>query len=552
MKILVLCGTFLNVRNLEAAIRVLADRGHRIHLAANKEDRDLGGNELVETIARDHSSITYGLTPPQDRVWLNIVRPVRHCLEYMRQAEAAYQDSPLLVARWERRAPRFFRRLADFPAFRSRAGRSVLTAGLLALERAFPIAPSVRRFLAEQNPDVVILTPLITLGSTQLDYLREARELRLRTVFSVDSWDNLTSKALLRELPDLVIVWNQTQKHEAVRLHGVPPGRVAVTGAQPFDHWFDWRPSRSREEFCRQVGLDPDRPYVLYVCSSLFREDSNEVPFVERWCAGVRGGGDARLRAAGVLVRPHPRALALWDDVDLGHLQNVAVWPRSVKKWGSEAWKQDYFDSIYHSAAVVGVNTSALIEAGIVGRPVYTMLAPEMAGSQVQTLHFRYLLEVGGGLLHTGGTVEEHLEQLADGLANPSVAAERGRRFVEKFVRPHGLAVAAAPAFADAVEQLTGQESLPARRIAPWTYPLRLLWYFWYFRKVRQKRKRKTAPIRDVRRAVGITEMRKRLRRAARLQNKRIRKRVRKWRRKLGHAVVRKVRRIKQTVSGVT
>ena len=33
--------------------------------------------------------------------------------------------------------------------------------------------------------------------------------------------------------------------------------------------------------------------------------------------------------------------------------------------------RADYFDSIYHCDGVVGVNTSAMVESGIIGRPVY-------------------------------------------------------------------------------------------------------------------------------------------------------------------------------------
>ena len=41
--------------------------------------------------------------------------------------------------------------------------------------------------------------------------------------------------------------------------------------------------------------------------------------------------------------------------------------------------KADYFDSLYHSHAVVGLVTSAFLEAAIVGRPVHTLLLPELA-----------------------------------------------------------------------------------------------------------------------------------------------------------------------------
>ena len=63
-------------------------------------------------------------------------------------------------------------------------------------------------------------------------------------------------------------------------LHGVPADRVLVTGAQLFDRWFTMQPSRSREEFCRETGLDPARPFLLYVGSSQFIAP-DEVPFAE-------------------------------------------------------------------------------------------------------------------------------------------------------------------------------------------------------------------------------------------------------------------------------
>ena len=53
---------------------------------------------------------------------------------------------------------------------------------------------------------------------------------------------------------------------------------------------------------------------------------------------------------------------------------NVAVWGSSPV---DAAGRDDYFDSLWHSTAVVGLNTSAFIEAGIVGRPVLTILLPK-------------------------------------------------------------------------------------------------------------------------------------------------------------------------------
>jgi len=77
------------------------------------------------------------------------------------------------------------------------------------------------------------------------------------------------------------------------------------------------------------------------------------------------------------------------------------------------------------------------------------------------TVHFRYLFEAGGGLLISAPTIDEHLRQLDDTLAHPSPGV---KPFVESFVRPHGLGVAATPRFTSEVERMPG---LPVAAPAP-------------------------------------------------------------------------------------
>ena len=88
----------------------------------------------------------------------------------------------------------------------------------------------------------------------------------------------------------------------------------------------------------------------------------------------------------------------------------------SARSRSTTSHAANYFDSIYHSAAVVGINTSAQIESAIVGRPVHTVLADEFQETQQGTLHFQYLKADEFGHLYVGRTIEEHLEQLEESL----------------------------------------------------------------------------------------------------------------------------------------
>jgi hypothetical protein len=104
-----------------------------------------------------------------------------------------------------------------------------------------------------------------------------------------------------------------------------------------------------------------------------------------------------------------------------------------------------------HSHAVVGINTSALIESGITGRLVYSVRAEEFSGTQEGTLHFQHLKR--GGLLRLADTLPEHTDQLARSFASADRDRAEIRAFVESFVRPRGLERAATPLVVDAIEE---------------------------------------------------------------------------------------------------
>ena len=463
MKILFIARHFTYFRNYETVIAELARRGHQLHLAAEREE-DLGGREMVERLAREHENVSFGWVPGRDDGWAAFATKLRMTLDYLRYLDPAYAGAPRLRARARERVPRIGLWLVAAAGAHTAPGRAIVRTVLRAYEQAIPRSAAIDAFLREQQPDVVLFTPLIgVVASPQLDCLQSARALGYPTALCVWSWDHLSSKAILRTIPDRVFVWNDTQRHEAITLHAVPPDRVVVTGAQCFDQWFDRRPSLGHDDFCRKVGLPPGRPFLLYVCSALFQGSPSEARFVQRWIRELRASGLAPLASTPVLVRPHPSRMKEWADVDLSSERDVVLWGRNPVDADA---RRDYFDSLVHSAAVVGLNTSAFLEGAIAGRPVYATLLPEHHENQEGTIHFHYLLNVNGGLLHTARTVEDHVQQLNSALKVAGSESDRSRRFVEAFIRPRGVDVAATPVLADEVEKLAALA--PARTGPTW------------------------------------------------------------------------------------
>ena len=457
------------VRNFESTLRMLCDRGHTVHVAFQGRTKyeQLDPIHIAQQLADRYPTFSYGEAPLRVDGWGLLGRELRLGRDYLRYLRPEYRDAPKLRMRAMREAPPWIIQRTERGLLANAVGRATLSAAMRTLEAVIPTDSDVDAFIQQARPDLLALTPLIEPGAPQVEYVRSARALGVPTALCVASWDNLTNKGLIHAPVDLVTVWNETMKQEAVRFHGIAPERVAVTGAAAFDHWFDWRPSTTRQTFCARIGVQPDRPLLLYLCSSRFVAP-DEVAFVRRWVEQIRRS-TAPVRDAGILVRPHPQHAEQWRDIDFGAGNSVAIWPRMGAAPVDLDSRNDYFDSIHHSAAVIGLNTTAEIEGAIVGRRVFTILDPEFRDTQEGTLHFRHLREVNGGLVHVARDLPEHVAQLDSALRASAKDNDRCHRFVEAFVRPYGLGVSATPRLVNALERLAAAGPRAPSRQAAWT-----------------------------------------------------------------------------------
>ncbi|MCP9485398.1 MAG: hypothetical protein MSC30_06035 [Gaiellaceae bacterium MAG52_C11] len=465
------------LRFFDPVVRALVERGHEVHLLCER-DYERPSEQRWLAAMRASPLFSYELTHALagDR-WAPIGRFLRSAADLAYFSSPAFRGKRSLVQRAGRRAPTLFRRLTEGPFLRSERLRILLWRTLTGLERALPVAQPLELELRRKSPDVLVVSPFLMPGMRHSEYVRTARHLGIPSCMCIASWDNLSNKAHLRDPADRLVVWNGVQRREAMELHGVPEERIAITGAQSFDIWFDWTP-RAREEFCPHVGLDPERGYLMYVGGSLYRGKMTEAAYVhDVWIPEIRR--DPRLADLGLLLRPHPYRMTQWAEQDWSSWRDVVLWPRNQDEMPvDEEARADYFDSIFHSEAVVGINTSAMIESAIVGRAVHTILAPEFEGSQTGTFHFDYLREVGGGVLATAHTYAEHRDQLLATLAGNDAEAEtRRRRFLEEFVRPLGLERPAVPAVIETIETIARHGPIATEPQGLGLFPMRALLY---------------------------------------------------------------------------
>jgi len=274
MKILFVMNSPEYLRFYDSAIEELASRGHEVTLAVRKEgDKKPVGLGGLQAYAGRVSVL--GVAPKHHGLWGEIAYGVRGTMDFVRYLHPRFAAARALRARMKRKGcPPAYRWLDRIPRL-SPGGVRTAQRVLMAADRAIPVSRQIAEVLREQQPDVLLVSPLVEVASEQVDWIKAARRLGIRTAACIASWDNLTNKGLLRIEPDLVLVWNEAQKREAQDYHYMPEHKVAVTGAQLFDKWFVKTATRSREEFCARVGLPDARPFVLFTGSSSFISETN-------------------------------------------------------------------------------------------------------------------------------------------------------------------------------------------------------------------------------------------------------------------------------------
>jgi hypothetical protein len=182
------------------------------------------------------------------------------------------------------------------------------------------------------------------------------------------------------------------------------------------------------------------------------------------WIRAIRASDDPLIRGLGILVRPHPKNLKQWRGEAVA--ADVPVWPLHDSGFYGTSGENSLFDTLFHADVIVGLNTTAMIEAAILGKPVLTpqvLDQPQVRQGTHEMYHFRYISEETGGFVRIAGTLEEHLRQLKHALTQPEAYRKNADAFVDRFVRPCGHTMPATLVLANTLELLASNRSPVAK-----------------------------------------------------------------------------------------
>jgi len=439
-------------RHAESVVRQLCQQGHTVRLlfgGLNKAKPAIT-DRSVQAFLAESPKCSSGWLAVRQGHWKKVSYYVRQLVNYRVYLNPQHPNPDMRI-RWKAHFNRF-----EWWLLSGRMGERLLSSqGALVflkwVERKIPVDGGIALDLLNEQADVAVDLTNLVFNAADVEYQKTACDLSIPLVIAIASWDNLTTKGTFHFVPDLVFVWNQGLAAEAVDLHHIPPERVVITGAPTFDYLFAAEPDLARQDFCTQAGIDPQRDYVLYLCSSV-QVAGDETGFVSDFAENLRN--NPATRDTIVMVRPYPMNAGIWHEFKA---DNVVIWPPEGETPDIPSARQNYYHSMFYSRAVVGVNTTAMIEAAVVDKPCVTILTERYQATQTGRGHFHHLLkadflEIAHGFNESAGIIQQIL-------AGNDVKAANRRKFVHEFVRPYGMDKPVATLFARAVKQAAQHKS---------------------------------------------------------------------------------------------
>lgn len=241
----------------------------------------------------------------------------------------------------------------------------------------------VRRQTLPRFPDLPGERPSLIFTTNPVDFREDpwveyARRIGVPVASFVPSWDNITSKGVLRPDFDRLMVWSETMREEVRTMYPrYALKQVPVVGLPRFDVYFQELPSEfQRRAFLSALGLNPDFRTLLYA-NTATRSFPQQPQVVAHIAELLLKEGMERVQ---LFVRAHPHDdLRLYEH--LRRCERVAIWP-TVEGFDAAFGVQDCPPAndllvlaamIRHADVVINTASTIALDAAVADRPIVSV-----------------------------------------------------------------------------------------------------------------------------------------------------------------------------------
>jgi hypothetical protein len=310
---------------------------------------------------------------------------------------------------------------------------------LLHVGTRFCSHPELAELFDTYKPDLFVASYTF---EPDVHYLQQAISRGIKSIDSVRSWDNLSSKTRMTTEPDVLVTWSPHMKEEAMRLHSVPEERIAVVGTPQFDTHFNYVPTTTREQFMESIGAQPDKRLLVYCPEPKWTfSDHDNLRLIHEIISEQDFPYDVHIH-----VRNYPKVERNFKGMEeeMGITSErggtpVAAWDDGFDQSLEQAWHMA--DLMERADVVVQVSSTIALDAACHDTPCIGMsLDPTnpqvpwalQARRGYETTHYKLLVDIGA--LKLARSREELRELLIRYLDDPSHEREERSAAIDLIV----------------------------------------------------------------------------------------------------------------------
>jgi hypothetical protein len=291
-----------------------------------------------------------------------------------------------------------------------------------------------QKIFDRHNPSLIFATNLLN-DALDGGVLKEAKRRKIYTVGMPKSWDSF-NKRFVHLKSDILLVWNEIVKKEAVFLQGYEKERVFVVGMPQNDDYVRRKGVVPKQVFLKSLSFAKNRPLILFGSGGEYTPEDNEILGVLAE-AVEKGEIDAN-----ILVRPYcgtPNAQRYGKFNGLPFLK-IDSCPDKKPKGGIKekniGKKWAFFDEVHfmnslaHADVLVTFASTLAVDASFFDLPTVLVgfdLKPKPWLKSLRryydTKHYRNIVETGGVRLAL--SKEKFIEYINNYLRDPDLDAEK-------------------------------------------------------------------------------------------------------------------------------
>lgn len=293
-------------------------------------------------------------------------------------------------------------------------------------------------FFEKYSPSAVFLAHLF--DEPEIALLREAKKRNVVSIAFINSWDKVTSRCIMRLLPDKAIVFNDLVKQELIDFNEMNPKDILVSGLPQYDFFYTDQRS-PREEFFKKIGVNSEKKLIVYASMgrAFSGSDWDMIDFLH-----LLVSSEGSLKDCDLLVRFQPNDFI--DEKEITkrpHLKYDQPGVRFGTKRGVD-WDMGHEDlkhlgdTLHYMSVLVCYASSISIDAAVFDKPVINIdfeirKNDSMLKSPTQyykTLHYKNALKTGA--IDLVKSEQELIGSIKAYLDNPALRSVERTRLVSE------------------------------------------------------------------------------------------------------------------------